>query len=96
MVVGVTITFAVLGGFVPELAVQTNGPVPEELKFTLSPKQIVVLVGVIVKAGVVVKDTVVIPLLKILPLPVPLPVPEVAPLKVYVTDGAGLPPIVVL
>ena len=29
VVVGVTVTFPTLGGFVPELAVQVNGPEPD-------------------------------------------------------------------
>ena len=32
VVVGVTVTLATAEGFVPELAVQTNGPEPEEDK----------------------------------------------------------------
>ena len=38
---GVTVTFAALAGFAPELAVQTNGPGPVDANETLCPKQIV-------------------------------------------------------
>lgn len=37
---GVTVTFAALAGAVPVLAVQTNGPGPEDERPTLWPKQI--------------------------------------------------------
>lgn len=47
VVTGVTVTFAALGGFVPELAVQVKGPEPEEVKPTLCPAQIVEKDGVI-------------------------------------------------
>ena len=49
---GVTVTLAALAGAAPELAVQVNGPAPEDDKFTLSPKQIVVFEGVIFIDGV--------------------------------------------
>ena len=55
---GVTITLAELGGFVPELADQTKGPVPVVDNDTLSPKQIVVFVGVIFIAAVAPTETV--------------------------------------
>jgi hypothetical protein len=56
--VGVTVTFAALAGDDPELAVHENGPAPEDDKPTLSPKQIVVLDGVILIGGVAPIDTV--------------------------------------
>ena len=58
--VGVTVTLAALAGLAPLLAVQVNGPAPEEDKVTLSPKQIVVLDGVILIDGVVEIETVAI------------------------------------
>ena len=56
--VGVTVTLAALAGLAPELAVQVYGPDPEEDKVTLSPKQIVVLDGVILIDGVAPIETV--------------------------------------
>lgn len=49
---GVTVTLAALAGAVPVLADQTKGPAPVDDKATLSPKQIVVLDGVIFIDGV--------------------------------------------
>jgi len=59
-VIGVTVTLAALAGLAPALAVQVNGPAPEEDKVTLSPTQIVVLDGVILIDGVVEIETVAI------------------------------------
>ena len=58
VVVGVTVTEAVAGGLVPELAVQTKGAEPLADKPTLCPKQIVDKDGVIAIAGVVDTETV--------------------------------------
>lgn len=55
---GVTVTLAALAGAVPVLADQTKGPAPVEDKATLSPKQIVVLDGVIFIDGVTEIETV--------------------------------------
>ena len=49
---GVTVTLAALAGLDPVLAVQVNGPVPVDDKETFSPKQIIVLEGVILIGGV--------------------------------------------
>ena len=45
--VGETVTLDALAGLAPALAVQVKGPVPVDVKLTLSPKQIVVFDGVI-------------------------------------------------
>ena len=58
VVVGDTVTVAALAGLVPELAVQTKGAEPLEVKVTLWPRQIVDKDGVILIAGVVEIDTV--------------------------------------
>jgi hypothetical protein len=49
---GVTVTFAALAGLDPALAVQVYGPVPVLDNNTFSPKQIIVLDGVILIGGV--------------------------------------------
>lgn len=56
--VGVTITVAVPAGFVPELAVHTNGAAPLEDRETLCPTHIVDNEGVILIDGVKEIDTV--------------------------------------
>jgi hypothetical protein len=48
------------------------------------------------QAFVAVTVTLVTPTLKVLPLPSPAPLPVVAPVKEYVTVGAGEPPAVVV
>ena len=58
---------------------------------------VMVNVQLVVPQGLVtVTVTVVIPTLKKEPLPSPLPLPVVAPMKLYVTVGAGVPVTVVL
>ena len=58
VVLGVTVTVPAAAGFVPELAVQTKGPAPDDVKATLCPAQIVDKDGVIAIAGVVEIETV--------------------------------------
>lgn len=55
---GATVTLAALAGAVPVLADQTNGPVPVDDKVTFSPRQIIVLEGVILIGGVAPMETV--------------------------------------
>ena len=45
---------------------------------------------------VAVTVTAVVPTLKVEPLPLPLPLPVVAPVKLYVSDGAGKPDVAVV
>ena len=47
VVVGVTVTLAAAAGLAPELAVQTNGPDPDEDNAWLCPKHIIDKEGVI-------------------------------------------------
>ena len=66
---GATIIDEELPGLAPELAVQTNGPVPEVTKFALAPKQIIVLEGVIEIDSVGAIDTVAIAVVVQAPVP---------------------------
>jgi hypothetical protein len=56
--VGETVTLPALAGLAPALAVHVNGPVPVDVKVTLSPKQIVVLDGEILIGATGAIDTV--------------------------------------
>jgi hypothetical protein len=56
--VGETVTLDALAGLAPALAVHVNGPVPVDVKVTLSPKQIVVLEGEILIGATGAIDTV--------------------------------------
>lgn len=56
--VGATVTLEALDGLGPVLAVHVQGPVPVDVKLTLSPKHIVVLEGVIFIGGGTPIDTV--------------------------------------
>lgn len=49
---------AALAGFVPVLAVHAKGPVPVEVNVILSPRQMIVLDGVILTDNVGVTETV--------------------------------------
>ena len=66
---GATIIDEELPGLAPELAVQTNGPVPEVTKLALAPKQIIVLEGVIEIGNVGAIDTVAIAVVVHAPVP---------------------------
>lgn len=58
VVLGVTVTVAAAGGFVPLLAVHVNGPAPVDVKVTLCPAQMVESEGVILIDNVAATDTV--------------------------------------
>ena len=58
VVVGLTLTVPEAAGVVPLLAVQENGPVPEEFKVTVCPAQIEVTEGVIAIGATGATDTV--------------------------------------